>query len=58
MAPDSGFVVRSEGSPILYVAGDTIWCPEVEQALAVHRPDVVVVDASVAQWRSFWKAIP
>ena len=58
MTPVSGFVVRSEGSPILYVAGDTIWCLEVEQALAVHRPDVVVVDAGVAQWRSFWKAIP
>ncbi len=58
MAPNFGFVVRSEGSPILYVAGDTIWCPEVEQALAAHRADVVVVNAGVAQWRSFWKAIP
>jgi L-ascorbate metabolism protein UlaG (beta-lactamase superfamily) len=49
MAPLSDFVVRSEGSPTLYVAEDTIWCPEVEQVLAVHRPDVVVVNAGAAQ---------
>ena len=49
MAPVSGFVVRAEGSPVLYVAGDTIWCPEVEEALEVHRPDVVVVNAGAAR---------
>ena len=50
MAPVSGFVVRSEGSPALYVAGDTIWCPEVEEALALHLPDVVVVNAGAARF--------
>ncbi len=50
MAPVSGFVVRAEGSPVLYVAGDTIWCPEVEEALEVHRPDVVVVNAGAARF--------
>jgi len=50
MAPVSGFVVRSEDSPTLYVAGDTIWCPEVERALEVHRPDVVVVNAGAARF--------
>jgi L-ascorbate metabolism protein UlaG (beta-lactamase superfamily) len=50
MAPVSGFVVGSEGSPTLYVAGDTIWCPEVEEALAVHSPDVVVLNAGAAQF--------
>ena len=48
MAPVSGFVIRSEGSPTLYVAGDTIWCPEVEEALTIHRPDVVVLNAGAA----------
>lgn len=50
MAPVSGFVVRAEGSPSLYVAGDTIWCQEVEDALRAHRPDVVVVNAGAAQF--------
>ncbi len=50
MAPVSGFVVRAEGSPTLYVAGDTIWCPEVEEALRSHSPDVVVVNAGAARF--------
>ena len=50
MAPVSGFVVSAEGSPSLYVAGDTIWCPEVEEALRAHRPDVVVVNAGAARF--------
>jgi L-ascorbate metabolism protein UlaG (beta-lactamase superfamily) len=49
MAPVSGFVVRADDSPTLYVAGDTIFCPEVEEALYAHRPDVVVVNAGAAQ---------
>ena len=50
MGPVSGFVVQSEGSPSLYVAGDTIWCEEVEEALLAHRPDVVVVNAGAARF--------
>ena len=50
MAPVSGFVVRAEGSPTLYVAGDTVWCPEVEEALSVHTPEVVVVNAGAARF--------
>jgi L-ascorbate metabolism protein UlaG (beta-lactamase superfamily) len=49
MAPVSGFVVRADGSPTLYVAGDTIFCPEVEEALGAHEPDVVVVNAGAAR---------
>ena len=50
MAPVSGFVIRADGSPTFYVAGDTIWCDEVEEALTTHRPDVVVVNAGAAQF--------
>ena len=50
MAPVSGFVVGEEGSPVLYIAGDTIWCPEVEEALGIHGPDVVVVNAGAARF--------
>ena len=50
LAPDSGFVLRAAGEPTLYVAGDTIWCAEVEAAIAEHDPDVAVVNASGARF--------
>lgn len=50
MAPVSGFVLRAPGEPVLYLAGDTIWCDEVAAALEEHRPDVVVVNAGAAQF--------
>jgi L-ascorbate metabolism protein UlaG (beta-lactamase superfamily) len=50
MAPVSGFVLRATGSPSLYIAGDTIYCPEVESALSSHRPDITVVNAGAAQF--------
>ena len=49
MGPVSGFVLRSQSEPTLYIAGDTVWCPEVEDALERHRPDIVVVNAGAAQ---------
>jgi L-ascorbate metabolism protein UlaG (beta-lactamase superfamily) len=45
LAPVSGFVVEG-----VYVAGDTIWCDEVRDALAEHRPATVVVNASGARF--------
>jgi L-ascorbate metabolism protein UlaG (beta-lactamase superfamily) len=50
MAPVSGFVLAAPGEPVLYVAGDTIWCEEVAGALDRHRPDVVVVNAGAARF--------
>lgn len=50
MAPVSGFVLRAPDEPTLYVAGDTIWCPEVEAALDEHEPPVIVVNAGAARF--------
>jgi L-ascorbate metabolism protein UlaG (beta-lactamase superfamily) len=50
MAPASGFVLRAAGEPSVYIAGDTIWCDEVQAALDVQRPDVVVVNAGGARF--------
>jgi L-ascorbate metabolism protein UlaG (beta-lactamase superfamily) len=50
LAPVSGFVLRAEGEPTVYIAGDTIWCDEVREALEEHRPDVAVVNASGARF--------
>jgi L-ascorbate metabolism protein UlaG (beta-lactamase superfamily) len=43
LGPVSGFVLDG-----LYVAGDTVWCPEVEEAIQRHRPRVAVVNGSGA----------
>jgi L-ascorbate metabolism protein UlaG (beta-lactamase superfamily) len=45
MGAVSGWVVDG-----LYVAGDTIWCDEVADALARHRPHTVVVNAGGARF--------
>ena len=50
LAPVSGFVLRADGEPTVYIAGDTIWCEAVERALEEHSPDVVVVNASGARF--------
>ena len=50
LGPVSGFVVRAPEEPSFYVAGDTVWCPEVEQALRTYEPDVVEVNAGAAQF--------
>lgn len=50
MAPVSGFVIQAENAPSLYVAGDTVWCEEVEEALLAHRPDIIVVNAGAARF--------
>ena len=50
MGPVSGFVIKSRSEPTLYIAGDTVWCPEVETELQTHKPDVIVVNAGAAQF--------
>lgn len=41
LGPVSGFVMNG-----LYLAGDTVWCPEVEEAIERHGPRVAVVNGS------------
>lgn len=50
MGPVSGFGLRIAAEPTLYLAGDTIWCDEVADALTQHQPDVVVLNAGAAQF--------
>lgn len=44
----SGYVLKAIGEPVLYIAGDTIWCPEVKEALRAYKPDVVVIYSGAA----------
>lgn len=50
MAPVSGYVLQAPEEPSLYIAGDTVWCPEVAQALDAHRPDLTVVYSGAARF--------
>ncbi len=52
MAPVSGFVLRAEREPTIYIAGDTVWCDVVAQAIEAHEPAVVVVNAGAAQFNT------
>jgi L-ascorbate metabolism protein UlaG (beta-lactamase superfamily) len=45
MGAVSGWVVDG-----IYVAGDTVWCDEVEAALAEHRPRATIVNAGGAHF--------
>lgn len=44
----SGFVFIKSGNPTVYVAGDTVWCDKVEQAINRHRPEVIILNAAEA----------
>ncbi|HET7567597.1 MAG TPA: MBL fold metallo-hydrolase [Gaiellaceae bacterium] len=50
LGPVSGFVLAAPGEPVLYLAGDTVWCGEVEDALERHSPEVAVVNAGAARF--------
>jgi L-ascorbate metabolism protein UlaG (beta-lactamase superfamily) len=50
MGEVSGFVIAADGEPTLYIAGDTVWCEEVREALDTYSPDVVVVNAGGARF--------
>jgi L-ascorbate metabolism protein UlaG (beta-lactamase superfamily) len=43
-----GVVFSHPSEKTLYIAGDTIWNQHVGQAIAKHRPDVIVLNAGMA----------
>lgn len=50
MAPVSGYVLKSEDEPSLYIAGDTIYCEEVDNILTKDQPLLVVVNTGEARF--------
>ncbi|HYX52411.1 MAG TPA: MBL fold metallo-hydrolase [Candidatus Limnocylindrales bacterium] len=50
MAPASGYVLQHEAEPTLYIAGDTIWCHEVQETIRRFHPQVIVVNAGGARF--------
>lgn len=52
-----GVVFKNPKEKTLYIAGDTIWNEEVENALSTHKPDIVVLNAGFAQVVKFGSII-
>jgi L-ascorbate metabolism protein UlaG (beta-lactamase superfamily) len=42
LAPVSGYIIKAPGEPVIYLTGDTVWCPCVEKALTRYKPEVVI----------------
>jgi L-ascorbate metabolism protein UlaG (beta-lactamase superfamily) len=49
----SGFILRAEGEPTVYWVGDSIWCDEVAEAIATHKPNVIVTHSGGATLPGF-----
>lgn len=45
-----GVVFKHPNEKTLYIAGDTIWCSDVQDAIKTHTPEVIVVNGGAAQF--------
>lgn len=52
-----GVVFQAPGYKTLYLAGDTIWRKEVDQAIDKYRPEVIVLNAGKAKMTGYEGAI-
>ncbi len=50
MAPASGYVLQVQGEPTLYIAGDSIWCPQAAEVIQRFKPNTIVVNAGGARF--------
>lgn len=50
MAPVSGFIISSAEEPSVYIAGDTVWCREVEKSIEKYRPEIIICNCGAAQF--------
>lgn len=48
-----GFVFEKEGEPTLYLAGDTVWTGDVQQAIKDYAPEVIVLNTGDARVKGF-----
>lgn len=50
MGTVSGFVLEGEGEKSLYLAGDTIWCQDVNEAILEYDPSVIMLNGGEARF--------
>ncbi|WP_363731303.1 MBL fold metallo-hydrolase [Stenotrophomonas indicatrix] len=49
----TGFVFEKAGAPTVYVAGDTVWTGDVQDAIKRYTPDVIVLNTGDARVKGF-----
>ncbi|CAM3815788.1 MBL fold metallo-hydrolase [Mesobacillus thioparans] len=52
MGPVSGFILEADSEENLYIAGDTVWCDETEDAIRNYKPGVIIVNGGEAQFKT------
>ncbi|MQW92041.1 MBL fold metallo-hydrolase [Acinetobacter sp. dk771] len=52
-----GIIFEATGHETVYVAGDTIWRPEVDQTIQTFKPDVIVLNTGNALVNGFKESI-
>lgn len=50
LAPVSGWVLQAPDEPVAYLAGDTIWCDEVADAITRFNPEIIMLNAGGASF--------
>lgn len=50
MGPVSGFVISQKEEPRVYIAGDTVYCEDVQDAIEKFKPEIVVCNSGGAQF--------
>jgi L-ascorbate metabolism protein UlaG (beta-lactamase superfamily) len=53
MGTVSGFVLKAEGQPTVYIVGDSIWMPLVAQSIERFKPDYIVINSGGAIWPGY-----
>ncbi|MCV6624151.1 MAG: MBL fold metallo-hydrolase [Cellvibrionaceae bacterium] len=48
-----GVVLKSPGYKTTYIAGDTVWTPDVSKAIDLHTPEIIVLNTGAAELSSF-----
>ncbi|MCG8581012.1 MAG: MBL fold metallo-hydrolase [Bacteroidales bacterium] len=44
----SGFILKKDNYPTVYIVGDCIWGDEVEQAIKTNQPDIIITNSGGA----------
>lgn len=55
--PSCGLILRSPEEKTLYIAGDTIWYPEIKTTLETYQPAVIILNACAAELLEFGRLI-
>jgi hypothetical protein len=50
MGSVAGFLLRADGEPTIYWAGDTVWCDAVRRVIVEADPDIIITHSSGASF--------